>query len=54
MLMEEYLEWISALMHNNPCAVILDVNTSHLAEEVQKKAKKLNIELIYVPAGCTD
>ena len=49
----EYLEWLHNEFQGEPIALILDVYPSHKSDEVKQKAKELNIELLYVPAGGT-
>ena len=48
-----YLEWIHAKCNGEPCFLIWDVYAAHRAEIVQNKARELNIELLFVPAGGT-
>jgi hypothetical protein len=53
------VQWLSALRQNlfpddRPVAVILDTYAAHRCQEVRTAASNLNIELIFIPPGCTD
>ena len=48
-----YLEWLHKNCQNEPCLLIWDVYDAHRSQKVKDKAKELNIELAFVPAGGT-
>jgi hypothetical protein len=48
-----YLEKLSEQMKKVPCCLICDCYRAHLTDPIKKKAKRLNIELLYVPATTT-
>ena len=49
----KYLEHIHSDAEGERCCLIWDVYSSHRSDAVVRKAKELNIELLYVPAGMT-
>ena len=52
-LMLAYLQWLSNLCHNFPICLIWDQYKSHMTDKINEQAAKLNIEIIYIPAGQT-
>ena len=48
-----YLEWIHEKCQKEKCLLIWDVYAAHRSQVIKDKAKELNIELLYVPAGGT-
>ena len=51
---ETYLMHIRELYNDQKVHLILDLHASHKTESVKKLAKELNIQLWYIPPGCTD
>lgn len=49
----KYLKWLKKKMNNQNFALVLDVYKSHINEKVKEEAKKLGIQLIFVPASGT-
>ena len=49
----EYMKKIKERI-NGPCCLIMDTYKAHLTQAVREKAKELEIELLFVPPGCTD
>ena len=49
----EYLDKVSDKMLG-PCCLIIDKYASHRTDSVKEKARALDIELVFVPSGCTD
>ena len=49
-IMVEYLNWISEKMDNQPFALLLDSYKAHKHPTVIEEAKKLGIDLIYIPS----
>ena len=45
---------IRELYNDQKVHLILDLHASHKTESVKKLAKELNIQLWYIPPGCTD
>ena len=37
-----------------PCALIVDTYAAHRTQNVREMARKLEIELVFSPSGCTD
>ena len=50
----QYLQHISDYFHNEEIHLILDVYTAHRTESVKAIAQALNINLYFIPPGCTD
>jgi hypothetical protein len=53
------LQWLAKLRQevfpdDKPVALILDVYAAHRKQEVRNFAADLNIELVFIPPGCTD
>ena len=48
-----YLRWLKKQMKSDKFALIIDVYKSHIDQKVKTEAKKLGIQLIYVPASGT-
>lgn len=49
-LMINYLKWLSDRINGKPCALLIDSYRAHKQPQVLTEAKKLNIELIFVPS----
>lgn len=49
-IMIQYLKWLKQRMNNQSFYLILDVYKAHIDNTVRKAAKKLQINLIFVPA----
>jgi len=52
-VMSRYLHWLSEYMSGQPFALVLDIYTTHIADEIRDIATQLGIECIYVPANGT-
>ena len=52
-VMYDYLDKVRRKI-SGPCCLILDTYTAHRTAGVRKKAEDLEIELLFVPPGCTD
>ena len=52
-VMSRYLHWLSDCMGGKPFALVLDIYTTHIADEIREIATNLGIECIYVPANGT-
>lgn len=52
-VMKRYLAWLSNIMRNQPFALVLDVYTTHIDNDVKQRVRELDIELIYVPVNGT-
>ena len=51
---QEYLMHIRELYGERTVHLVLDVHSSHRTDEVKKLAKELDINLWFIPPGCTD
>jgi hypothetical protein len=51
--MKTYLMWLHQQANELPCCLILDVYASHITPLVKSTAIELDIELLFVPPGCT-
>lgn len=62
---KSYLEWVrdwydqafgdnESYRRNNKIILFLDTYSSHRNKETKDLAKELNIDLVYIPVGCTD
>lgn len=45
----DYLKWISELLNGEPFALLIDTYRAHMQKKVLAAAKKLGIELIFIP-----
>ena len=52
-IMLSILKYINTVAQNKKCVLILDCFSAHKTQKVLNYAKKLNIYLLYVPAGMT-
>jgi hypothetical protein len=48
-----YLEWLHNSVNQEPILLIWDMYPCHRSEAVMDKADQLDIEILFVPAGCT-
>jgi hypothetical protein len=52
-MMVKYLEWLSQQCQGEPLLLVLDAYRAHRTNKVRQRAKELNVELVFVPAGGT-
>jgi hypothetical protein len=48
-----YLEWLHEYCNQEPCVLVWDLYATHKTDRVKQKARDLDIELIFIPAGQT-
>lgn len=53
-VMERYLRTLHSYTKRQPCALILDVYPAHRTDHIKALAAELQIELVFIPPGCTD
>lgn len=53
-VMKDYLKRLSEYVGKRPCALLLDVYSAHRTQTIKELAQSLNIELVFIPPGCTD
>jgi hypothetical protein len=51
--MVQYIDWLSANCHGEPLLLVLDVYKAHRTAKLRQRARELNAELLFVPAGGT-
>jgi hypothetical protein len=53
MMMIQYIQFLAELCKFEPFMLVLDVYKAHRTDKLKERAKELNIELLFVPAGGT-
>jgi hypothetical protein len=52
-MMVQYINWLSGNCQGEPLMLVLDVYKAHRTQKLRERARELNIELLFVPAGGT-